>query len=139
MELLNIKMLNTAVERIMNQEMSALGITYTQATIIGFLIENQGKEVCQRDIEASLGLTHPTVSGILSRMESNEMILTAPMPADRRYKKIILTDKATGLSEQINEIYKQAKARLFEGVTAEQREQMNAAVRTILKNTQQLL
>lgn len=139
MELLNIKMLNTAVERIMNQEMSALGITYTQATIIGFLIENQGKEVCQRDIEASLGLTHPTVSGVLSRMESNEMILTAPMPADRRYKKIILTDKAASLSEQINEIYKQAKARLFEGVTAEQREQMNAAVRTILKNTQQLL
>lgn len=139
MELLNIKMLNTAIERLMNKEMAALGITYTQATVIGYLIENRGKDVCQKDIETNLGLTHPTVSSILSRMEANGMILTAPMPADRRYKKVILTEKAEELSAQISKIYKQAKSKLFEGVAAGQREQMNAAVRAVLKNTQHLL
>lgn len=139
MELLDIKMLNTAVERIMNQEMAELGITYTQATVIGYLIGSRDRDVCQKDIEASLGLTHPTVSSILSRMESNGMILTAPMPNDRRYKKIILTDKAADLSAQIEQKYKQVKAKLFAGVSTEQRAQMNAAVQMILINAQDIL
>ncbi len=53
MELLQIKILNTAVERMLNQEMAELGITYTQSTVIGYLIENQDKDVCQRVLGSS--------------------------------------------------------------------------------------
>lgn len=74
MELLTIKMLNTAIERVMNREMSDLGLTYTQTTVIGYLLENRGQDICQRDIEYNLGLTHPTVSSILNRMEANGLI-----------------------------------------------------------------
>lgn len=134
MELLNLKMLNTAVERIMNQEISELGLTYTQATVIGYLIENQDKTVCQKDIEYNLGLTHPTVSSILSRMEANGMVLSEPLPSDRRYKRIILTEKAESLSEQISEKHKKVKAMLFDGVSPAQRELMNVTIQMILKN-----
>lgn len=135
MELLQIKMLNTAVERILNQEMSELGLTYTQATVIGYLIENQDKDVCQRDIEYNLGLTTPTVNSILSRMETNELIRTETLSSDRRYKKIILTGKAEVLSEQISRKYKKVKHRLFDSISQTERERMNRTIQEILKNT----
>lgn len=136
MELLNIKILNTAVERIMNREMSELGLTYAQASVIGFLIENQQENICQKDIEYRLGLTHPTVSSILNRMEANEMIRTEPLPSDHRYKRIILTEKASNLASEINKKYQNVKARLFEGISPAQRELMNATIQIILKNTE---
>lgn len=134
MELLTIKMLNTAVERMMNQEMAELGLTYTQTTVIGYLIENQDKDVCQKDIEYNLGLTHPTVSSILNRMESNGLITTQSLKTDHRYKKIVLTDKASGLSQKINQKYESMKERLFRDVSPRQREQMNCTIQTMLKN-----
>lgn len=134
MELLDIKMLNTAVERTMNQEMAELGLTYTQTTVIAYLLENQDKDVCQKDIEYNLGLTHPTVSSILNRMEANGFIATQAMPSDHRYKKIVLCEKALGLSKPISQKYQTFKKKLFSGVSAEQRELMNATIQTMLKN-----
>lgn len=134
MELLTIKMLNTAVERMMNQEMSELGLTYTQTTVIAYLIENQDKEVCQKDVEYNLGLTHPTVSSILTRMEANGLIFTEALASDRRYKKIILTEKAIGLKPQVSAKYQSFKKKLFEGVSPAQRELMNVTMQMMLNN-----
>lgn len=136
MELLTIKMLNTAVERMMNQEMSELGLTYTQTTVIGYLIENRDRDVCQKDIEYHLGLTHPTVSSILSRMETNGLICTQPLDSDHRYKRIMLTDKSVELSKRIDSKYHSAKEKLFADVSPVQRELMNVTMKLMLKNIQ---
>ena len=94
MELIHIKVLNTAIERILNKELAEYDITYTQATVIGYLKHHPEQDICQKDIEINLGLTHPTVSSILSRMEEKNMIETRNMASDRRYKYIDLTEKA---------------------------------------------
>lgn len=134
MELLTIKMLNTAIERMMNQEMSDLGLTYTQTTVIAYLIENQDKEVCQKDVEYNLGLTHPTVSSILTRMEKNGLICTAALASDHRYKRIILTEKALNLKAQVSSKYQSFKKKLFEGVSPAQRELMSETMQMMLEN-----
>ena len=72
MELIHIKVLNTAIERILNKELAEYDITYTQATVIGYLKHHPEQDICQKDIEINLGLTHPTVSSILSRMEEKK-------------------------------------------------------------------
>lgn len=134
MELIQFKILNTAIERVLNNEMAALGLTYTQATVIGFLKKNMDKDICQKDIEFNLGLTHPTVSSILSRMEESRMINTEPMPFDHRYKKIKLTDKAIGCSEGVHEKIEKIQQQLFEGISPEQEEIVNVAVKKMIQN-----
>jgi len=103
MDLMPIKILNTAFERILNQEMAELGITYTQATVIGFLNKNSDAEICQRNIEENLGLTHPTVSSILARLEEKKIIYTQPLEADKRFKRVFLAEKNSEMYEQIEE------------------------------------
>lgn len=134
MELIQFKILNTAIERILNNEMSDIGLTYTQATVIGYLKRNMDKEICQKDIEYSLGLTHPTVSSILSRMEESGMIDTEPLPSDHRYKKIKPTEKAINCSECIHEKIEKIRKQMFAGISSEQEEVLNAAIKKMIQN-----
>lgn len=137
MELLTIKMLNTAVERVMNREMAALGLTYTQTTVIGYLLERR-EAVCQRDIEYNLGLTHPTVSSILRRMEEGGLISAEAMPSDRRYKQVALTAKSLSLSGEISGRYQKAKEKLFAGLSPGERELLARTMKRVLQNAQGL-
>jgi len=134
MELLQIKILNTAVERLLNREMSELDMTYTQSTVIGYLLENREKDVCQRDIEYSLGLNHSTVSSILGRMEENGMVAITVSDEDHRYKKVALTERAVSRSEDISKKYRKVKKILFDGIAAEERETLNSAVQRMTAN-----
>lgn len=134
MELIQFKILNTVIERTLNNELSDIGLTYTQATVIGYLKRNMDKDVCQKDIEYSLGLTHPTVSSILSRMEESGMVNTEPMPSDHRYKKIVPTEKAMSCFDYIHEKIGKIKKKLFEGISPEQEEMINMAVIKMIQN-----
>lgn len=134
MELLQFKILNTAIERILNSEMADIGLTYTQATVIGYLKQNIGKDICQKDIEYNLGLTHPTVSSILSRMEDSGLIVTETLPSDHRYKKIIPTEEAVSLSECIHDKINKIKKQAFEDITSEQEKLLSSLVKKMISN-----
>lgn len=134
MDIMEFKILNTAIERVLNQEMAELGITYTQATVIGYLNMNKDSEICQKDIEHGLGLTHPTVSSILNRLEEKNLILTEPLESDRRYKKIVLTDKSSAMTFAIKEKIKKIEDKLFGGLSKEEVETLSHAINTLIIN-----
>lgn len=134
MDIMEFKILNTAIERILNQEMAAMDITYTQATVIGYLNRNQSNEICQKDIERGLGLTHPTVSSILSRLEEKKLIMTEPLESDRRYKKIVLTDKSFSMAATIRQKIEKIEEQVFKGVSEEEIEQLSDVIIRLIKN-----
>lgn len=134
MDLIDFKILNTAIERLLNKELAEFGITYTQATVIGYLKQNADIEICQRDIEYNLGLTHPTVCSILSRMEEKKMIITESKATDRRYKSITLTPKALGMSDGIHKKIDRITAMLFEGIEAAEQDALSVTIKRIINN-----
>lgn len=134
MDLMEFKILNTAIERILNKKMAELGITYTQATVIGYLQKNMGKEVCQKDVEHNLGLTHPTVSSILGRLEDKEFIITEPSSFDRRFKKIILTKKSLEMAETIQNKIDIISKEVFRNFSEEEKELLSKMVQRIIFN-----
>lgn len=134
MDIMEFKILNTAIERILNQEMAELDITYTQATVIGYLNMNRASEICQKDIEHGLGLTHPTVSSILNRLEEKNLIMTEPLESDRRYKKIVLTEKSTAMASAIQEKIEKIAERLFCNFSEEEIEALSGVISQLIKN-----
>ncbi|MCD8148609.1 MAG: MarR family transcriptional regulator [Clostridiales bacterium] len=134
MELMSIKILNTAIENILNRELAEFDITYTQATVIGFLNQNRDHTVCQRDIETRLGLTHPTVSSILNRLEEKRMVRTEPLAEDRRYKKIELTEASQHIADQIQEKINRISRELLQGVTPKEEKGFIKTLNLIIRN-----
>ena len=76
-------------------------VTGTQGWVIGFLYENRGKEIFQRDVETHFEIRRPTASGILRLMEKNGLVERSPVPYDQRLKKLTLTEKAIKLQENV--------------------------------------
>lgn len=135
MDIIEFKILNTAIERLLNKEMSELGITYTQATVIGYLNLNKNVEICQKDLELNLGVTHPTMSSILSRLEEKNFIKTEPLSSDKRYKKISLTKKSNEIINHIDTKIKYISNKLFKNLNSEEIDFLSSIIKKIILNS----
>ena len=65
--------LDCALRRRMDQALSGMDLTFSQGHIMGYLAHCDTPP-CAKDIEDRFHLSHPTVSGLLSRLEKKEFI-----------------------------------------------------------------
>lgn len=112
----SFKKLHCLMDQIMNRQLQELELTTAQGYVIGYLA-HASEPPCARDLELCFGLTHATVSGILSRMESKGFIALDPDPQDRRVKRIRLLEKGTACSREIDQRVEQTELALSSGFT----------------------
>ena len=96
-----VRILSQAIRQAIDRKLCDLDLTGQQSFIIRYLSERQGEVVYPKDIERRFNLTHPTVSGLLQRLESKGFLSCEPDPDDRRYKRIVLTEKAAECQKEI--------------------------------------
>lgn len=77
--------------------LKSLGLTLTQSRVLAFLVE-RGGQATQKAIEDFLKVAHPTVVGIVSRMEKNGFLTCS---YERVSKLVTLTDKAKGTGTEM--------------------------------------
>lgn len=138
MNLIDIKILNTAIERTLNNELADYEITYTQATVIGYLKQNTGRDTYQKDIEYNLGLNHSTVSLLLGRMAEKRLVSIEASPEDRRYKKVELTPEAFAISDRVRIKIAEISDKLFSGISDEQQKEINTLIKKMIQNINSL-
>ncbi len=134
MDLMLIKMLNTAVERQLNKELAPLGITYTQAAVVGFIAKNPRDDLFQKDLEEGLGLTHPTMSSIVSRLEAKGLVDVSPLKQDRRYKRIALTPQSRALNGEIAKKIENIATLALDGIDPAAQEEFSRTLGAMTRN-----
>ncbi len=117
----------------MTEALSSMDLTAAQGHIIGF-IAHRKTPPCARDIEAAFQLSHPTVSGLLSRLEKKGFLEFRPDEQDRRCKRIYLLPKARELETTMRSTIDATDARLVRGFTQEEQEQFSALLRRAIEN-----
>lgn len=130
----SFKKLHCLMEQAINRRLLELDLTTAQGYVIGYLT-HAAEPPCARDLEVSFGLSHATVSGILSRMESKGFIALEPDPKDRRVKRICLLEKGKACSRDIWDHIQQTEQLMSRGFTAEEQ----AAFRSFLSRAIQNL
>ena len=73
-------------------ELGKHGLTFAQSRIIRFLAE-RGGQTTQKEIEDYAHVSHPTIVGIVTRMEQSGFLSTCTDPSDKRNKVVRLTDR----------------------------------------------
>ena len=97
-----IRLLHWGTSQAMNESLARIGLTSAQGRIM-FRLMHSKAHLRARDIEREFCLSHPTVSGILSRLEKKGFIELRPDPADKRCKRIYVLDKASEFSSLMSE------------------------------------
>lgn len=128
------KHLSILVGQTIGQTLDTLDLTPVQSRVLNYLVRCHGQQLCQRDVEAFFSLSHPTVSGILSRLEEKSYITFLEDPADRRRKRIAVTEKALESFEKTTAAIEQVETKLVEGFSPEEREQLRAFLDRAIRN-----
>ena len=116
-----VRILHWCTDQIMTATLEEQELTASQGHIMGYL-SRQTTPPCPRDIEAAFHLTHPTVSGILSRLEQKGFIQQHPDPDDRRCKRIYLSEKGLQCHGTMCRIIFENEERMVQYFTPEEKE-----------------
>lgn len=139
MELLQLKMVNTTLERVLNKRFKTYGLTGTQAAVLLFLYDSDKSIICQRDIEKALGLTHPTVCSVLKRLEAKELISTKALIEDHRFNEVLLTPKSKKLKTKLNKEVQSIFDDSFAGLSEKEQKQLTKLLEKMNENLKSLL
>ncbi|MCL6612050.1 MAG: MarR family transcriptional regulator [Peptococcaceae bacterium] len=90
------------IYRYYNNRYSDYGITVPQSFILFALMEQDGQNV--KDLAGRLSLDSPAITGLLDRLEKEDLVERRNDPGDRRALKVFLTEKGKKLAEEIFEI-----------------------------------
>ena len=116
-----------------NYMLKEQGLTWTQSRLIGFLARN-GCARTQKEIEEFLEVSHPTVVGIVSRMEQNGFVTCRTDQMDRRNKIVSLTEKSMDAGRTMWDMLKRQDEIMFSGFTAEERDRLDEYLLRIYDN-----
>lgn len=111
-----VGILDNLIKRRMEASNPNKDITGLQGRILDFLL-TQTSEIYSRDIENEFRLRRATVSGYLIAMEERGMVIRLDVLEDKRLKKIVLTEKAIAIGEQLNESIRENETKLTKGLT----------------------
>ena len=118
----SIRVLHWAVDQTMSATLADLDLTASQGRILAF-IAHAPQPPCPRDVEESFQLSHPTVSGILSRLEKKGFIQITPDSTDRRCKRVSLDQKGRECLARMEETITGNERRMVENFTEEEKQQ----------------
>ena len=117
-----LRYLNNRITQYMDQQFLALDLTSTQSFVLHHLSLHENEAVYPKDIEKRFHLTHPTVSGVLQRLEAKDFIVIEPDRADRRCKRIRLTDRARRCDEAVGQAFDTLERLMCAGMSAEEQQ-----------------
>ena len=116
------RVLHCAVSQSMTEALGAMELTSAQGRIIGYLA-HRAQPPCAKDIEAEFHLSHPTVSGLLSRLEKKNFIEFRPDEKDGRCKRIYILPKGWDCNERISKTIQENEARIVQDFSQEEKAQ----------------
>lgn len=116
------RVLHGCASQAMNEALSSMDLTSAQGHLMGFLAHSD-QPPCARDLEEAFHLSHPTVSGLLSRLERKEFLEFRPDPSDRRCKRIYILPKGRECLEVMEATIRNNEKRLLRGFSPEEQKQ----------------
>lgn len=131
-----LRHLHSCADQIMSAAVTQMDLTPVQSRVMGFLahLAHRKEPPCARDVEDEFQLSHPTVSGILSRLEKKNFVEFRPDPSDRRCKRIYVLEKGWEHIEQIHRIIQESEERIVDGFSEEEKQQFADFLERAIRN-----
>lgn len=90
-----------------------------QGWALRFIAERSEVETFVKDIEAELKISKSVASNLVKRMEKNDFIQVLPSQVDKRFKRLVLTEKGQGKICHLKAFHEEMHHSLFWGIQKE--------------------
>ena len=99
------------------------GLTYSQVHVLSF-VQACGGSATQKEIEIYLDVSHPTIVGLVSRLEKSGFVTSHVDENNRRNKIVCVTKKAQQTRESLEIERQKTERRLEQALGQQEREQL---------------
>ena len=127
-----IKSINDKLKVRADAELKQYHLTMSQSRVLVYL-RSQGGQATQKEIETFLDVAHPTVVGLVSRMEQNGYVTCWPCE-DGRNKYVKLTPQAEAIDKDMQENMQASEQMLLEPLSPEDRERLRDLLLTVAEH-----
>ena len=128
-----IKYISDKVRQKADNNLKDHNVTLSQVRVLNFLWRENGS-CSQKQIEDFLQVSHPTVVGLVSRMEQSGYIQTSVSPDDKRNKIVTVTDSGMSLACELCRYMEDIDKRMLVGLTDEQQAQLTDMLYIVAQN-----
>ncbi|WP_262690942.1 MarR family winged helix-turn-helix transcriptional regulator [Kordiimonas aestuarii] len=115
--------------------MTRYGISAAQNAMLLYLLRHEGATMGQ--VAVALGLKNAAVSGLVDRMERNDLVERRPSASDGRAYELYLRPYGRDTVEKSKSVIRMSNERLLEGFTEEERALMSRFFETIIERADQ--
>ena len=120
-----IKIANTLIEKELNKQFAEIfrdySLTGAQISLMIYLYESKARQITQKEVADAFVLSHPTIRGIVKRLEANKLIATSRLENDQRQIVLKLSDKGFNLIDKnivkIRSIMTNVNTRITKGLS----------------------
>lgn len=127
-----IKSINDKLKVRADAELKQYHLTMSQSRVLVYL-RSRGGQATQKEIETFLDVAHPTVVGLVSRMEQNGYVTCWPCE-DGRNKYVKLTPQAEAIDKDMQENMHANEEMLLAPLSPEEREQLRDLLLTVAEH-----
>ena len=127
-----IKSINDKLKVRADAELKQYHLTMSQSRVLVYL-RSRGGQATQKEIETFLDVPHPTVGGLVSRMEQNGYVTCWPCE-DGRNKYVKLTPQAEAIDRDMQENMHANEEMLLAPLSPEERERLRDLLLTVAEH-----
>ena len=117
----------------MDIDLNRYDLTFSQSQVLLFLRLNEGK-LSQKKLQDMMRCSHPTMVGLIQRLEANDFVRTYTDEEDKRYKIVELTDKALAFGNDMKKTREQNEKQMVKGLNKEEKEILMDLLDRVYKN-----
>ena len=128
-----LRHLHCCADQAMTEALASVELTAAQGHILGF-VTHSPEPPCPRDLEEAFRLSHPTVSGLLARLEKKGFLELRTDEHDRRCKRIYLLPKGRACSDMMHRTIMETEQRLAQGFSEEEKELFSQFLKRAIAN-----
>lgn len=128
-----IKSINDKIKAQADYNLKNNGLTLSQSRVLSFL-HRSGGQATQKEIEDDLQVAHPTVVGLVKRMEKHGFLTTFFDPKNGRNKMVKLTPQADLVGNNMASVIDSQENQMLKGLSKEERKQFLYCLSVIYNN-----
>lgn len=132
-----LKQINKQIKKRFDKDLQEYDLTLSQSRVLFFLGFRKEEKTSLKDIEEHLQVTHPTVVGIVKRLEEKGFVITESDSADRRVKLVFITEKTKGMIQDIDKRGKMMDKKLLKGFSDQEIRELRRMLSIIEHNLEE--
>ncbi len=105
-----------------------------QGPLMGYLLDHENENVCQKDLEKHFHISGATASNMLKTMEKNGLLQRLPMEEDARLKRIVPTEYGRELEAESRNYIRLLEEAMQAGFTEQEMQQFREYLDRLVAN-----